>query len=139
MRGSAMMLPTADLIVIDEAHHAPALMYRRIIDSYPHALVLGVTATPCRTDGRGLGMFETLISGKSARWLTDAGYLVPARVYERSRPDLSAVGSARGDYIGSQVAKVMDTGTLVGDVVTHWLRLAAGRPTVVFASGVAHS
>jgi DNA repair protein RadD len=55
IRGNVMPLPPADLLVIDEAHHTPAATYRRIIDAYPDAVVLGVTATPCRGDGRGLG------------------------------------------------------------------------------------
>ena len=57
-----MELPTADLLVIDEAHHTPASTYRKIIDAYPDAILLGLTATPCRGDGRGLGgIFETII------------------------------------------------------------------------------
>ena len=50
-----MELPRADLLVIDEAHHCPAQTYRKIIDAYPNAVLLGLTATPCRGDGRGLG------------------------------------------------------------------------------------
>ena len=57
-----MELPQADLLVIDEAHHCPAGTYRKIIDAYPDAILLGLTATPCRGDGRGLGgIFETII------------------------------------------------------------------------------
>lgn len=55
VRGTAMELPPADLIVIDEAHHTPARTYRSIVESYPDAILLGATATPCRGDGRGLG------------------------------------------------------------------------------------
>jgi DNA repair protein RadD len=50
-----MALPPADLLLIDEAHHCPATTYRKIIDAYPNAILLGLTATPCRGDGRGLG------------------------------------------------------------------------------------
>jgi superfamily II DNA or RNA helicase len=57
-----MDLPPADLLVIDEAHHCPAQTYQEIIDQYPDAVLLGLTATPCRGDGRGLGgIFETII------------------------------------------------------------------------------
>ena len=44
-----------DLVVIDEAHRSMATTYRRIIGAYPKAVVLGLTATPCRSDGKGLG------------------------------------------------------------------------------------
>ena len=57
-----MELPPADLLVIDEAHHCPATTYKKIIDAYPDAILLGLTATPCRGDGRGLGgIFESMI------------------------------------------------------------------------------
>jgi DNA repair protein RadD len=46
-----MELPPADLLVIDEAHHCPATTYQEIIDAYPNAILLGLTATPCRGDG----------------------------------------------------------------------------------------
>ncbi|MFZ2075739.1 MAG: DEAD/DEAH box helicase family protein [Xanthobacteraceae bacterium] len=55
VRSDRMELPPADLVVIDEAHHCPANSYREMIDAYPEATLLGLTATPCRGDGRGLG------------------------------------------------------------------------------------
>src|SRR5215211_588214 len=54
IRRDVMELPLADLLVIDEAHHAPARTYRMIIEAYPDAVLLGLTATPCRGDDRGL-------------------------------------------------------------------------------------
>ena len=58
VRSTRMELPSADLLVIDEAHHAPARTYRRIVEAFPNAIILGVTATPCRADGRGLGVAD---------------------------------------------------------------------------------
>lgn len=55
MRSDAMRLPPANLLVVDECHHAPAQTYQKIIEAYPDAVLLGLTATPCRGDGRGLG------------------------------------------------------------------------------------
>jgi len=55
VKSDAMAMPPADLIVIDEAHHAPANSYQKIVAAYPDAEILGLTATPCRGDGRGLG------------------------------------------------------------------------------------
>ena len=61
MRGN-QDLPPADIVVIDEAHHVRARTYRKIIESYPDATLIGLTATPCRRDGRGLGgTFKTMI------------------------------------------------------------------------------
>ena len=47
--------PPANLVVVDEAHHVRAKTYQGILDSYPEAVIIGLTATPCRGDGRGLG------------------------------------------------------------------------------------
>jgi DNA repair protein RadD len=55
VRGTAMELPPVDLVIVDEAHHARAKTYRRLLDAYPDASIVGLTATPCRGDGRGLG------------------------------------------------------------------------------------
>jgi DNA repair protein RadD len=62
IRGNRMELPPADLILVDECHHATAPTWRKIIDAYPNATIIGLTATPCRGDGRGLGgIFDTII------------------------------------------------------------------------------
>src|ERR1700730_15037006 len=81
-RCSTMQRPDADLIVIDECHHATARTYRKIIEAYPRARVLGLTATPCRGDGRGLGgIFETMIECPQVAELIELGHLVKSRVY----------------------------------------------------------
>ena len=84
VRIDRMELPPADLLIIDEAHHCPAASYRAIIDAYPDAILLGLTATPCRGDGRGLGgIFETIIECPQVAELIEQGYLVKTRVYRR--------------------------------------------------------
>jgi superfamily II DNA or RNA helicase len=135
-----MELPPADIVVVDEAHHAPAKMYRRLLAAYPAAIILGLTATPCRGDGRGLGgIFDLLVECPSVAELIGGGYLVGTRVYAPTRPDLIGVHVKRGDYDDGELADRMDKPKLVGDVVEHWLRLGEGRPTVAFAVNVAHS
>ena len=62
IRAKSMQLPEADIVFVDEAHHVRARTYQTIIDAYPNASVIGLTATPCRGDGRGLGnVFETMV------------------------------------------------------------------------------
>jgi DNA repair protein RadD len=140
IRGAAIELPSADLIFIDEAHHARAETYRRLVEAYPQARILGLTATPCRGDGRGLGnLFEMLIEVASVADLTTQGWLVPAKVYAPSRPDLTGVHVRRGDYVEDELAARMNTAQLVGDVIEHWLKLGERRRTVVFTVNVAHS
>lgn len=73
--------PPADVIVFDEAHHAVAETFAALVKDYPAALLLGPTATPERSDGRGLGeMFTRIVVGVRVRQLIDAGHLVPADV-----------------------------------------------------------
>jgi superfamily II DNA or RNA helicase len=140
VRSNIIDLPPADLIVVDEAHHVRARTYARVIQAYPGVAILGLTATPCRGDGRGLGnVFQTIIQCPSVADLITAGHLVPTVVYAPWIPDLRGVRVERGDYVESQLAKRMDQPKLVGDIVEHWLHLAERRPTVVFATNVAHS
>lgn len=140
IRSCSIDLPNAAVVVLDEAHHARASTYREILDAYPKAIILGLTATPCRGDGRGLGsLFEALVECPQVAELTAAGYLVPARIYAPSRPDLDGVRIARGDYVERELGERVNTAELVGDIVEHWLKLAERRRTVLFAAGVAHS
>lgn len=74
---NVMKLPPADLLIIDEAHHACATTYKELIEAYPNAIVIGLTATPCRGDGRGLGgIFETLVECPQVGPLIEMGHLV---------------------------------------------------------------
>ena len=140
IRSKRMELPSADLVIVDEAHHATARSYRTLLDAYPNAIVIGITATPCRSDGRGLGgVFECIVEAPQVAELTRLGFLVPCRVYAPASPDLTGVRVERGDYVERDLAQRMNTASLVGDIPTNWHRLAERRPTVVFATGRGHS
>jgi DNA repair protein RadD len=141
IRGSAIELPAADLVIVDEAHHAPAETYAKVLAKYSNAIILGLTATPCRRDGRGLGnVFDALIECPQVADLVDLGFLVGTTVYAPAdRIDLSGIRTQAGDYVENQLAERMNTTKLVGDVVTHWHRHGERRRTVIFATDVAHS
>jgi len=140
LRSRRMDLPDADLLVVDEAHHIRASTYLELVEAYPNAVLLGLTATPCRGDGKGLGsVFDVIVECPSVQALIDAGHLVPTKVYAPATPDLKGVKIQSGDYAIGQLEKRVDTPELVGDIVTHWNRLAERRKTVVFATGVDHS
>jgi DNA repair protein RadD len=106
-----------DLLIVDECHHAVAASWRKILNAFPKARILGVTATPERLDGRGLGdIFETMIQGPDVAELTRQGFLVPAVVYAPSvEVDLSGVRTRAGDYASDDLAKVMGQGALPTD------------------------
>jgi superfamily II DNA or RNA helicase len=136
----AMPLPPAKLLIVDEAHHCPAETYRKIIAAYPDAVLLGLTATPCRGDGRGLGgIFETMIECPQVPDLIKDGYLVGTRTYAPVNPDLSGVHTRHGDYVENELADRMDRPRLVGDIVQHWHKHGERRKTVCFAVSVGHS
>jgi DNA repair protein RadD len=140
VRSDAMALPPADLIIFDEAHRARGRTREHLISLYPNACVLGLTATPCRGDGRGLGnVFDQIIEAPQVADLIVGGYLVKSRIYAPVDPDLKGVRTQQGDYAVGQLERRMNTGELVGDIVEHWLRYGERRRTVAFAVGVQHS
>lgn len=135
-------LPPADFVVHDESHLSLAESHVHLLEHYADqgAFVLGLTATPARGDGKGLGIFwEEIVPGPTVSSLVAEGFLVPQRYYAPAKPDLAGIKIRNGDYAEDQLQDRMDTPKLVGDVVTNWLRIAAGKRTVVFASGVQHS
>ena len=137
---SRFPLPPADLVIVDEAHLSLAKTRRDIIDAYPYAKVIGVTATPCRGDGRGLGqLYDTLVTGPTIAELTRAGHLVPVEYWGGRAPDLSGVKLVASEYHQKQLEEVMDQEGLIGEIVENWMKIAHDKRTVVFCSGVKHS
>jgi superfamily II DNA or RNA helicase len=129
------------LIIIDEAHHATAGQWARILDHWPDTYRLGVTATPCRLDGCGLrGTFDTMVIGPSVADLIFTGYLSPARIYAPPVvADLKGIRSRGGDYANDQAAAAMDRPTVTGDAIAHYQRLATGQQAIAFCCNVAHA
>jgi superfamily II DNA or RNA helicase len=88
------------LIVVDEAHHTTAKSYRKILDTFPDAKVLGVTATPDRGDGSALGdIYSTVAYTRDIETGIDDGYLTPVSVRQviLEEIDLSRVKTTAGD------------------------------------------
>ena len=128
------------LVIVDEAHLSITLARQALLERWPAAVRIGLTATPTRKDGRALGLvYDALIEPATTRSLTDAGYLVPARYWSWPTPDLRGVRLVGKDYNAADLEALMNRPQLVGDIVEHWLKLAGDRRTVVFASGVAHA
>lgn len=133
-------LPPPDLIVFDEAHHLGAAQWQSVYDAFPNAHVVGLTATPWRLDGKGLGhWFETMIEGPSVAELMEMGSLSTYRLFAPSAPDTSAVATAMSDFKNRDLAAVMDKPAITGDAVIHYQALAAGKRAVAFAVSIEHS
>jgi len=132
--------PRAGLIVIDECHHATANTYQRILDQYPDVPLMGLTATPFRLDGRGLGdLFGELVVAARADELCESGVLHSPKVWASKAPDLRGVRVTAGDYNLGQLSERTNTAELHADIIDTWRKRAAGKRTVAFAVDVAHS
>lgn len=144
-------IPDVDLIVIDEAHGvAGSKDYRALIMNRDNVPVIGLTATPF---SRGLGkhfdelggcLFQCVVEAATISELIELGFLVDCDIYAPSEPDLSGVKTQRNqygeiDYVESQLGEAVDKPQLVGSIVEHWLQLANNKPTVCFATNIAHS
>jgi DNA repair protein RadD len=141
-RSKRIALPPADIILVDEAHHARARTYVEIRRAYPRVKLIGLTATPARGDGRGLGgdLFSDLVKVPTYTSLIENKHLVPPAVFAPVNPDLRGVKTLdTGDYSPSQLEERMNTKALVGGIVEHWFKLGENRPTIVFTAGVRHS
>lgn len=130
-----------DLLIADEAHHAVAGSWDTIIKHFSDALLVGVTATPERLDGRGLGShFQSLVIGPYVDDLVADGYLSPHKVFAPPiGVNLSKVKMRGGDYAKDELGEIMDKPAITGCAVAHYKRLADGLPAIAFCVNVAHA
>lgn len=139
--------PWADsvgLYLTDEAHHLLAgNKWGKARAMFPNALGLGVTATPDRADGRGLGrhsdgVFDVLVRGPEMRDLIRQGFLTDYRIFcPPTDLDLATVAITQGgDYNKEQLGAASRKSHIVGDVVEHYCKIAFGKKGVTFAIDV---
>ena len=134
-------LQAPDLIITDEAHHSVSPTYKKVFAAWPNAKSLGVTATPARLDGRGLGdVFDRIVEAPPMRVLIDAGWLADfTYLAPPVELDLSDVKTTAGDYDKRELAVKMDRAAVHGDCVAHYRKYLDGRPAIAFAVTVAHA
>ena len=132
--------PDAAFVQMDEAHKSLAATWQTVLEYYDGCIQLGWTATPCRSDGKGLGdIYTDMVIGATYAELQRDGYLVPCRVFAPDRPDLKGLKCSRGDYAKGALEQRMNRDEMVGNIVHEWRDNAGGRQTVLFAAGVSHS
>jgi superfamily II DNA or RNA helicase len=133
-------LPRPHLIIVDECHLAIAESYRKVIAAAGDPLLLGLTGTPQRLDGRGLReVFDLLVPTCSTAELIDEQLLAPVRVFAPPGADLSGIGRRGGDFDQGQAGAVMSRPAVVGDALSHWKKLCAGRRGVAFTATISHA
>jgi DNA repair protein RadD len=140
-------MPVLDLMVIDEAHHAAADTYRRIIDRArernPDLKLYGVTATPNRGDRKGLREVSSNVADQiRIGELVAAGHLVPPRTFVIDvgvQDQLSKVRRTADDFDMAEVDAIMNRSPVTDAVIRHWREKSGDRQTVVFCSTVDHA
>jgi len=139
----SLQYPT--LLIPDEAHHCVSTDWRKVLNYFPRARILGVTATPIRTDGQGLGthvggVFDAMVLGPTMRELIALGNLVTPKIYmPGTEIDLKGVRvTASGDYNSEQLNDRIKTArpTIIGDAVEWYRKLANGKRAVAFCASV---
>lgn len=148
LTGHADEMPPFDLVIADEAHHVAAPTWMRILDQArrlnPKVKIAGFTATPSRSDRRGLRkVFSNVCDQVTVGELVSLGFLVPPRAFivdvDGAGEALAGLGQQSDFGEQSQVEEILDTEVVNAEVVRHWRDKADGRPTVVFASTVVHA
>ena len=130
--------PLADIVFLDECHHASSPSFVRVIENYKDSIIIGLTATPFRMDGKPLGdIFEEVVTPVTIQELIDMGFLVKPR-YFGAKIDLAKIKVVRGDYDPSQLFESMDKKFLYDGVVEKFKEFGNGS-TIVFCINIEHS
>lgn len=134
-----------ELICIDEAHRSVSQGYRDVLAAIPGHRLLGITGTPSRLDGRGLGLscgglYDTLITTETPQQMIDMGYLVRPRYFaSKEKLDLSGVRMKAGDYDEIELAGIVDTPVITGSAVEHYREVTPGLPALTWCINIAHA
>jgi len=128
-------------IVIDEAHHAAAPTYRRILDYFENSFTLGVTATPQRSDNTRLtDVFDEIVYYKTIVDLIEEGWLARLVGYRiQTNTDISEVQTREGDYVASQLQDTVNTPERNATIVASYSQICPDAKAIAFCSGVEHA
>lgn len=142
LRNRLLDVPKPDLVIIDEAHFGGDGL-DGIIKFYKGegAVVIGLSATPWKLSGKGLGCwFDHMVCGPSIKWLIENSRLSRYRGFAPSSPDLSGIRISGGDYAKGQLSDRMERDrVLIGDAVDHYKRTASGLLGIAYCVSIAHS
>lgn len=123
-----------DLVIWDECQHLAAKSWAKVFNLWRGATHIGLSATPHRLDGAGLGQyFADMVRGPSVAELMEMGFLSTYRCWMPVVADFSKVGKRAGDFKVDEVASILESGEVIADIVRHWKTIAAGKKTIGFA------
>jgi len=140
IRSRLAKVPKPKFVLWDEAHHIGAASWAKIMEEWEDATHIGLTATPCRLDGKGLdAYFDDIVLGPPVAWLIANGYLSDYRAYAPSSPDLAGIHIRGKDYDRDEVDEVMDKRVIIGNMVRDYRQYAFGKLAVYFCASIKHS
>lgn len=135
-----------DIVIVDEAHHVPAESYKNIINSYPTAKLLGVTATPYRLSGEGFtDIFEELIISPSVKQFIEMGVLSQYDYYsvrensEIQRELDSITTFQNGDYTDADMTRVCDNDHIRAQIIETYQKYALGKKGIIYTINKVHN
>lgn len=130
-----------DIVFWDEAHHISSSTYLKILNHYADSYHIGLSATPCRLDGKPLNLaFDTMINVINVKKLIELGYLSPYQYYAPSSIDTSELSMAsNGDYSKDSLANASFSANIIGDNIQQYIKLANGKRNIVFAINRKHA
>lgn len=130
----------ANNILVHNCHHIGAATWERIFLENPQAFHIGLTATPCRLDGKGLSEFyDEMILGPSTSWLIENKFLAPFKYFAPKNIDTSKLHTSMGDYVKSEVNELVTDKKIIGDAVSEYNKYCKDKRAVVFCASVNHS
>jgi superfamily II DNA or RNA helicase len=133
-------VPEPALIVWDECHHQAAGSWDRIFRAFPNAYHIGLTATPQRLDGAGLGAwYKSMVEGPTVAWLIENKYLAPYSLYAPASVSTKGIHTRMGDFDRTELVQAIDKPTITGDAIKHYQALADRRRAVAFCVSIQHS
>lgn len=133
-------IPEPEIIIIDECHRAKSNSYQKIIETWPDAKILGVTATPQRTDGKPLSdIFQKLIVGPGMRELIDGKYLCDYEYFAPDDVNMEGVHKRAGEYDRAETIDRVDKKVIIGSAVEHYKKYADHQPAIASCVSIAHA
>lgn len=131
---------TPDWIICDEAHHATAGSWNAIIEAYPEAKVIGVTATPERLDGTGLeSVFDEMVLGPTVASLMAQGFLSRVKYLSPQLIDTEDMATRMGDFVHAEIERAVNTRGVTGHAVDFYTKTCPNAPAIAFCASIAHS
>lgn len=135
LKNRTHIVPEPSLCIWDECHHIVAAGWAAVMNGWEKAFHIGLSATPIRTDGKGLDdLFDDLVLGPAVEWLISEGHLSPYQAFIPSGGmDVGGVHTRMGDFVGKEIEAKIDRPKLVGDIIQHWRKHASSALSIAFA------